>query len=424
MSKSKNLGKPSKEEISRIIQKALEDNLISDRSPAVNFFGLDHFHRKLRLLKNAFPPPILNALAVKANPIISILREASKSGFGAECASVGELVAAQKAGFSPQKTVFDSPVKTRSELEYALAKGFYVNLDNIQEMMRVDDIIKKRGKSSAGIGLRINPEVGMGEIEATSTAASASKFGVTVSKAEEHIRNAPRVKNWLHGLHLHVGSQGCSLSMLVKGVKIVVEFAEKLRKSAGLEIETIDIGGGLPIRYKSDDKEITFEQYASALKQNIPELFNYNVITEFGRSVFTDCGWTASRVEYVKETGSKNIAITHVGSDLLLRSTCMNWFHEIILLDKNGCVKPGDGIPWEIAGPLCFSGDFIAKERRLPRINPGDILIVKDTGGYTFSMWSHYNSRSFPPIYGYDDAGRMSLLRQGEMPEDAAAFWE
>ncbi len=178
------------------------------------------------------------------------------------------------------------------------------------------------------------------------------------------------------------------------------------------------------------------EDYVSTIRQRAPALFNtspdnqltasFRLITEFGRWVFTNPGWTVTRVEYVKHDPGVNTAMLHVGADLFVRE-CLNpqdWQHEYTVFDDHGRQKEGtDILPWNLAGPLCFSGDIIAKNVQLPRIEEGDYLVIHDTGSYTFSMWSRYNSRQTPRIIGYCN-DEFEILKERETLEELSAFWK
>ena len=289
------------------------------------------------------------------------------------------------------------------------------------------------------VGLRINPQVGVGKILESSVAGLYSKFGVPVRFKRKELEEAYLTYPWLTGVHLHVGSQGCDVGMLVEGIGILYDFITGInpkRAAAGLPpVTTFDIGGGLPISYHSREIPPDMADYVSRIRVRAPELFNppeaghpysYRMITEFGRWVFTNPGWTLSRVEYVKHDPGVNTAMLHVGADLFLRE-CLNpqvWQHEYSVYDKNGNLKTGlDPVPWNLAGPLCFSGDIIAKGVHLPPVEEGDFLVIRDTGGYTFSMWSRYNSRQMPRILGYK-GDEFEVLKERESVDKLLGFWE
>jgi diaminopimelate decarboxylase len=212
---------------------------------------------------------------------------------------------------------------------------------------------------------------------------------------------------------------------------VLYEFAEEINALTGQRrIGIFDIGGGIPVSYDSSIAPPSMEAYASSIKKAFPGLFTsyYSLFTEFGRWVHVNTGWTMSRVEYVKRDPEINTLMIHTGADLFLRE-CLNpanWTHEYSLYDKAGKLKTGKDIyPYNLAGPLCFSGDILARNIELPVAEEGDYLVIHDTGGYTFSMWSRYNSRQTPRIIGYfNDGEKMDVLRERETFGDIARFWE
>jgi diaminopimelate decarboxylase len=221
--------------------------------------------------------------------------------------------------------------------------------------------------------------------------------------------------------------------MLAGGIGILYDFAlemnEKRRDIGYPPICIFDIGGGLPVSYKAEEKPPSMSEYADMIRKRAPLLFDqgsFRMITEFGRWTYTNAGWTVSRVEYVKRDPSVNTAMLHVGADLFVRE-CLNprdWQHEYSVFDCRGVRKHGPDVnPYNLAGPLCFSGDIIAKGVPLPRIEEGDYLVIHDTGGYTFSMWSRYNSRQTPRIIGCRDGG-FEILKEREGVEEVGDFWE
>jgi diaminopimelate decarboxylase len=272
--------------------------------------------------------------------------------------------------------------------------------------------------------------VGVGKIVGSSVAGLYSTFGIPIQSKRQELKNAFLAYPWLTGVHLHVGSQGCPLELLADGVGILYDFVAEInpeRLAAGFPpISVFDIGGGLPISYDSSVAPPSMENYIDLIRKRAPGLFSLNLITEFGRWIFTNPGWIVSRVEYVKHDEYANTAMLHVGADLFLRE-CLNpidWQHEYSVLDSQGNLREGiDLQPWTLAGPLCFSGDIIAKGVMLPAIEEGDYLVIHDTGGYTFSMWSRYNSRQTPRILGYRGQ-EFEILKERESISDMLKFWE
>jgi diaminopimelate decarboxylase len=452
--------------IAKAFAQALQSGLVRREDSAVIFYDLSFLEQRIHELKNLFPPDTLHGLAVKACPLSGIMKATKALGCGVEAASLGEVMLALKLGFDPGMIVYDSPVKTQEELEFALREGIHLNLDNFSELERVKERLVKSEERSAiseersaiseerlakseersaksSIGIRINPQVGEGTILESSVAGEYSKFGVPLKFKRQELIDAFLEHDFLRGMHLHVGSQGCSLEMLVEGTGKLYDLMLEinglsLAKKGFPQIRIFDIGGGLPVSYSRDQQPVSMKKYVSALRKRAPLLFPSDsgqspphpavrLITEFGRWTYTNAGWTISRVEYVKHDPSVNTAMIHVGADLFLRE-CLNprdWKHEYTVLDKEGRIRTGvSDNPWNLAGPLCFSGDILAKGVTLPSVEEGDYIVIHDTGSYTFSMWSRYNSRFAPRILGYHNGGKsFELIRERENIEDILRFW-
>jgi diaminopimelate decarboxylase len=418
------------ESIGKAFRLALANGFIREEDTLVMFHDLSSLQERIHHMKSVFPASTLHAVAMKANPLIRILEFIHQFGVGAEVASLAELKMALKAGYTGEKIVFDSPVKTWQELEFALTTGVHINIDSLAELERIATL-KLTIDSGSTIGIRINPQVGVGTILESSVAGEYSKFGIPIKTGRKELVDAFLTYPWLTGVHMHVGSQGCSKELLLSGIGVLYDFVIEIneeRKATGQQpISIFDIGGGFPISYKGDQIPVLMEDYAHAIRNEFPELFtiHYLLFTEFGRWVHTNAGWTVSRVEYVKRDSGINTAMIHAGADLFLRE-CLNpisWQHEYSVFDKTGNLKSGKDInPYNLAGPLCFSGDILARNVALPVIEEGDYIVIHDTGGYTFSMWSRYNSRQTPRIIGY--AGEVfEILKERESFEELEGFW-
>lgn len=336
---------------------------------------------------------------------------------------------ALKAGFKAENIVFDSPVKTISELAFALQNNIHINADSLMEIDRIAKI-KESVKSHSKIGLRINPQVGAGKIKLTSVADEYSKFGVPIKSYKTEIIESFKKYNWLSGLHLHIGSQGCEMDMLLNGISKVLELIVEINKNIkkhNRQIEFLDIGGGLPVSYYHSVNPPDISLYANNILGLMKEngLRNLTIITEFGRFLHANAGCIVSKVEYVKHYESSNTLMIHSGADIMLRE-CLNpgsWYHEFTLLDKNGKLKTSDKtLQYTIAGPLCFAGDIVGRNIELPLADEGDYLVIHDTGGYTFSMWSKYVSRLFPKVIGIENSN-FNILLNRETTNDILHFW-
>jgi len=414
------------ESIRKTIRTAIARGFLVNHD-AVIFYDLEGLGRRLGLLQALFPPSTLHAVAVKANPLLAVARRLRTLGAGMEAASLAELKLAEAAGFSPASIVFDSPVKTAGELAYALARGVHVNVDSLDELTRVARIVHDRPSTST-IGVRINPQVGTGRIAMTSVAGHFSKFGIPLLEQGPMLKEAFLRHPWLSGVHVHVGSQGCPLELLVQGVSTIWEFVQEVRVSGGT-VTTVDIGGGLPARYRAEETPPDLATYAATLRHTCPGMFEnpFRLITEFGRALHSPGGWAVSRVEYVKQSVYGNVAMIHLGADMFLRKCYAPdvWHHDIAVLDARGECKQGPGRRYAVAGPLCFSGDILERDIELPELVEGDLLVIRDVGAYTFSMWSRYNSRQFPRVLGYENDGeKIEILKEREGAEDVVEFWQ
>jgi len=185
------------------------------------------------------------------------------------------------------------------------------------------------------------------------------------------------------------------------------------------------------INYLSDTGPVDFATYTTLLKKHIPQLWHpdLTLITEFGRSFSGTVGWTVSKVEYTKTSANSKIVVIHCGADLMLRMVYQpeKWMHRISVFDENGETKNEKSIPQTIAGPLCFVGDILVENVEIPLINRGDHVVIHDTGAYTLSMWSRYNSRQAPAVYGYliSKNGNVDLtvLKEKESVDAVLKFW-
>jgi diaminopimelate decarboxylase len=416
----------SLEEASRALRVALAAGLLDPGTPAAVFHDLARVRARLEELRTRFPPSALHAVAIKANPLVEVLRAVVDAGAGLEAASIEEVHLALAAGCPPAKVVYDSPAKTEAELAEALSLGIHVNADNFDEIDRIAAIRAQIGDRSV-VGLRVNPLVGAGSIAVTSVAARGSKFGVPLdADADELLRTFAR-HPWLTGLHVHAGSQGCSLEMLVAATARAAALLGELNRHLGeARVTTLDIGGGLPVAYREVDRPPSLAEYVTALQSAAPSIFEppIRIVTELGRAVHATAGWAASRVEYVKRSGEDRLAVIHLGADFLLRRVYQpnDWHHDFAVLDAEGRPKQGPLQPVSVVGPLCFAGDVLGRGLMLPPIAPGDFVVLRDVGAYTLGMWSRHCSRGLPLVLGHD-GDRLVVLKARERPADVVSFW-
>ncbi|GAA0035460.1 type III PLP-dependent enzyme domain-containing protein [Brevibacterium metallidurans] len=388
---------------------------LSDASPVIGLLDLDEVDAAFTALTAAFAPEtaVLHAVACKAVPLLPVLRLLAEAGAGCEVASPGELELALAAGFAPERIVFDSPAKTRSELRRALDLGVAINVDNWEELDRLDALRTEYPGTASAIGVRINPQTGVGEIGALSTATATSKFGIGLADpgAREALLEAFLARPWLSWIHVHSGSQGMTLDQIAEGVAAAVDLAREINvRAEGRQVTGIDIGGGLPVNFFGDEVTPTFADYRAVLDARVPGLVDFDIITEFGRSLLAKAGTILTRVEYAKTTGGRRIAMTHAGVQVATRTAYApsDWPLRVLPFTADGRPKaddPAEVIATDVAGPACFAGDLLAEDRLLPRLDAGDLVAVPDTGAYYFSNPFSYNLLPRVPVYGYRTTG-------------------
>eukprot|EP00756_Hemistasia_phaeocysticola_P053730 Hpha_TRINITY_DN29687_c0_g1::TRINITY_DN29687_c0_g1_i1::g.165101::m.165101/K01586/lysA; diaminopimelate decarboxylase len=407
------------------VRAAVQEAVIGEGEPLAFVWNIDELRRVARTLKDAFPASALHAFAAKANPVLPFLDVLAGEGLGCEAASLGEFEQARRA-FPPERIVFDSPCKTIDELRCALSLPCLLNIDNLQELARVETLIEGGLQLRAQVGLRLNPQTSAGRLSAFSTGTKTSKFGIGVEDPgnKEAILRAFKRNPWLSALMVHTGSQGCGMDLMVAGVQRIVEMAEEI----GAQCRTIDIGGGMPVEYGTDEWEPPFKTYADMLRRACPVLFTakYRIVTEFGRALAAKYGVLISRVEYTKEAGGRRIVTQHAGVDLAIRTVWApkDWPLRVSVYTPEGLPEDNTDIgETDVAGPCCLGGDILAHQRQLPRMLPGSVVVFRDVGAYYHASQSHYNLRQVPALWAVDNCGtsggpQLRLWRQADKVED------
>ena len=412
------VGPQTRSRVSGLLKAALSIRIIGGDADLVGFLDIDGIAETVKTLKASFPSHFTHLFAAKSNTMLSVLELIRQCGMGCEAASPAELEQALRAGFTPALISFDEPAKIESTLRRVIQLGAGLHIDNFQEFERVRAVaseIPPRGP----VGFRLNPQRGAGRIKATSTAAPTSKFGIGLrdpgnrEKLIELYRGVP----WLNRLHVHAGAQGCPLDLLSSSIADIVHLAEEINRSLDTpKVTAIDIGGGLPVNFEGDNVTPTFADYAAVLRRNVPRLFSgeYRVFTEFGRAVLAKHGLLASRVEYVKQTGGRPIAISHAGAQIAARAVNAPeyWAVRCSAYDAQGSPKAGKPRTCDIAGPCCFSGDLLAQGIQMPPLEANDWIVAHDTGAYYFTVPYFFNALPVPAIYGYRSSGENLEFQQ------------
>ncbi|MFH1721915.1 MAG: diaminopimelate decarboxylase [Candidatus Altiarchaeota archaeon] len=358
--------------------------------------------------------------AAKANTNLSILTLLREEGSSIDAVSVGEIDAALKVGYNPENIIYTSNSKTDPDLRYAIQKGVIINLDNLIELEALLKIAALEGVVPR-ISFRVNPEIDAKTHPKISTALRSSKFGLPVHGcfALEAYRLALKSENVnVAGVHAHIGSQITDVSAFVELGMKMADFVEQLKVELDLELEFIDIGGGLGIPYKGESM-IGPKDYASSVIPPLKETFRRLGIKpelwfEPGRYLVGDAGVLATRVNSVKEANGRAFINVDSGFNTLIRPAMYDAYHGISVVGKEGD-KPTK--TYTIAGNLCESGDVFAKDRKLPEVKKGDLIAIHDVGAYGYSMASNYNSMTLPAEVLVLD-GESHLIRERQKIED------
>lgn len=331
----------------------------------------------------------LVCFAVKANGSLAVLRTLASLGAGADIVSGGELYRAVRAGFDPKKVVFAGVGKTAEELTSGMGERILLfNVESAAELERLNDTATRYGKK-ARVALRVNPDVDAESHPAISTGEEGSKFGIPLGEAAalaDHIEELRCVE--LVGVHQHIGSQITKIEPLKNALEKTTGLVSELQRR-GHEIEYFNMGGGLGIRYH-DENAPTPGELIDAVRPLL-ESTGARVICEMGRYIAGNAGALLTSVVYRKRSGGKSFLVADAGMNDLLRPSLYDAYHEVRTLAEGTPTATAD-----LVGPVCESGDYLARNRELPDAAEGDTLAVMSAGAYGFSMSSNYNARPRP----------------------------
>ena len=366
--------------------------------------------RHFRAFDQAFNAvPHIVAFAMKANSNLAILRLMALEGSGADIVSGGELYRALKAGIPPGKIVFAGVGKSRDEIEYALKSDILMfNVESSAELHMINEVAGAMGVR-ARVALRINPDIDPNTHPYISTGLKKSKFGIGTERAPEEFKVASSLSYIeVVGVHKHIGSQLTELTPFLDGLKKILALIETV-KSQGVGIRYINIGGGLGITY-SDEKPPHPKELAEAISPLLRDL-KCQLIMEPGRAIVGNAGILLTRVLYNKESESKRFVIVDAAMNDLLRPSLYDAHHEILPVRQDSGINSQTV---DVVGPVCESGDFLAKDRLMPVTESGDLLAVMSAGAYGFTMASNYNSRPrVPEVLVKNNASYTIRSREG-----------
>jgi diaminopimelate decarboxylase len=370
--------------------------------------------RHFRAYDSAFKSiPHVIAFAMKANSNLAILRLMTKEGSGVDIVSGGELFRALKAGVPPSKIVFAGVGKNPDEIRDALKADILMfNVESSAELHAINDVAASLGRT-ARVALRINPDIDPKTHPYISTGLKKSKFGIAANRALDEFKLASSLGHIeVVGVHKHIGSQLTDVTPFVEALKKVLKLVEAL-KHDGINIRYINIGGGLGITY-SDETPPRPQDLADAISPLVRDL-NVTLIMEPGRVIVGNAGILVTQVLYLKEGETKRFVIVDAAMNDLIRPSLYGAYHEIRPLTEAAIHRPKHQV--DVVGPVCESGDFLAKDRALADVKPGELLAVMSAGAYGFVMSSNYNSRPRVPEALIKD-GEIHVIRSRETYDD------
>jgi diaminopimelate decarboxylase len=345
---------------------------------------MGHYRRLEEAFRNV---PHLICYSVKSNSNIAVCRALARAGAGFDVVSGGELSRVLESGADSRKIVFAGAGKTEDEIGRALEKEIlFLTVESLGELETIERVAKRMGKI-AGIALRVKPDVDPHTHRYLTTGRAENKFGLDPRQALAAYKKAMGMKHVVPiAIQMHIGSQITETAPYVRAIRRIRPLVKRLR-GMGVNLRFFDIGGGLGIVYRRETPA-TAKRFAAAVLPEVRDL-DLSLILEPGRFIAGNAGILLTRVLYVKRGRAKNFVIVDAGMNDLIRPSLYDAYHDIVPVRKGA----RRAIVADVVGPVCESGDFLGKERRIPGPAPGDVLAVMGAGAYGFSMSSNYNSR-------------------------------
>jgi len=363
--------------------------------------------------------PHLVCYAVKANSNLAVLSVLAKLGAGFDIVSGGELERVIRAGGDPARVVFSGVGKTAVEIQAGLRAGIKCfNVESAEEMERIALIAGQMGVR-APVSLRVNPDVDPKTHPYISTGLKENKFGIPVEEAYELYTIAYSEYPMLDlvGIDCHIGSQLTDMAPVLEALDRVLDIVKKL-EAAQVNLKHLDIGGGLGISYQDETPPMP-DEYVRALRQRLEqrEMTELTLIMEPGRAIAGNAGVLLTRVEYLKKTPGHHFAVVDAAMNDLMRPALYDAWQEVVPVVQG---NSGDLKVWDIVGPVCETGDTLARQRELS-LQVGDLLAIRSSGAYGFSMSSNYNTRPRPPEVMVDEE-TFHVIRRRENMDDLMAM--
>lgn len=347
--------------------------------------------------------------ACKANTSLAILRILEQEGAGIDAVSIGEVKTCLKAGFTPDRIMYTGVNVSDRELKEVSDLGVMINLDSVSEMERLAEIAP-----GYPISFRVTPGVGSGHGAKVITGTKGAKFGIPLDDVISTYARAKDLGFDIKGIHAHIGSGGQVVEPFMDMMEVLINLVNEI-KNLGIDLEFIDMGGGIGVPYKPNEEEMDVGELAMNLTDMILEETDVKtLIIEPGRYIVCDSTVLLATVNDVKDAGTKKYVGTDAGFNTLIRPAMYDSYHYVALANKFGkaCTDK-----YDVVGPICESGDYLAHDRVLPDPKEGDIVAVYNAGAYGFSMSSNYNSRPLCAEVLVND-GKAELIREAETVEE------
>jgi diaminopimelate decarboxylase len=359
--------------------------------------------------------PHMICYAVKANSTLGVLSLLARAGCGFDIVSGGELYRVLQAGGDPARVVFSGVGKTAAEIQQALTSGIRnFNCESEAELAEIDAIARKLG-ATARFSLRVNPDVDAATHPYISTGLRDHKFGIDIAEAPAVYNRAKAFRHLrASGVDCHIGSQILDYSSILEATGKVLALIELLR-SQGHAIDHVDLGGGLGIAYQAADTSPDIRVFVSALRARIRNA-GLTVMIEPGRSIVGPAGVLLTRVLHRKKTPSKEFVVVDAAMNDLIRPSLYGAHHDILPLNHVPGVTGGSFVA-DVVGPICETGDFLARGRELADVQPGEYLAISSAGAYGFVQASNYNSRPRAPEV-LVEGNRWRIIRERESYQD------
>ena len=349
-----------------------------------------NYNRLFKALTQNYPK-VRVYYAVKANSNLSLLKVLAAQSSSIDAVSPGEVFLALKAGFTPERILFTGTSVRSDELEFLVNSGVTINVDSLSQLRRLLRLSVPRVLS-----IRVNPELGAGHHNHVITAGEHSKFGLWETDALKAFEVAEKAGVERFGIQMHIGSGVLGVEPFIQALDRLLEIASKAHYRFGVNFDLVDMGGGLGVPYKPDDRELDLTLFADKvlalfkLKLKAYDLGEPIFCLEPGRFLVSDACILLTKVNTIKITPHRQFAGVDAGFNTLVRPAMYGSYHHILVANK---LCSPETETYDVVGPICESGDALAKDRRLPRIDEGDLLAILNAGAYGFSMSSQYNAR-------------------------------